>query len=336
MAVLYLLEQGSTLHKDGEVFSITKQGNIIQKIPAIKVEQVVMLGNINLTTPAIHYLLRQGIDCVFCSNHGKFNGRLISTESGFGVLRQQQVRAADLPGLRLIIARDIVRGKLLNQRTLLMRYQRKVKSDALDEITQKMNGTVKTLDKDDSVETIRGHEGYGSALYYGGFKKLVKYEMGFVNRKRRPPRDPINSMLSFGYTLLVQNIQSVVHTVGLDPFIGFYHVTSYSRPSLVLDLMEEFRPIVVDSIVLWLVNSQTITTDDFQELQDEEEEDKPLLLKENGLKKFIRYYEDRVQSKINYPGVGQVDYRRVFELQARQMVKVILGKEADYKPFLVK
>jgi CRISPR-associated protein Cas1 len=158
--------------------------------------------------------------------------------------------------------------------------------------------------------------------------------MGFHSRLRRPPPDPVNSLLSFGYTLLVYNIQSAVSTVGLDPFIGFLHSNEQSRPSLVLDLMEEFRPIIVDSLVLWLINSQVMTEQDFTRPASA---GKMVIITSAGLKKLIHHYEQRVQSEIYHPWAnGKTSYRRCFELQARELAQAIMEPGYKYKPFLVR
>lgn len=333
MAVLYLLDQGATLHKDGEVFTITKEGKVLEQIPAIKVEQVVIFGNVNLTTPVIHYLLKQGIDCVFCSAYGRFHGRLISTESKFGLLRQHQMEAVLQPQRKLEIAKSFVRGKIQNQRTLLLRYYRELNLPELKRAIDELEKARENLEAATEHSVLIGIEGQASAGYYRAFKEILKQDLGFTMRIRRPPPDPVNSMLSFGYTLLAYAIQAAVNTVGLDPFLGFLHSPELSRPSLVLDLMEEFRPIIIDSLVLWLVNSRVMTEREFRY----EEGERMALLTEEGMKKFIHHYEQKVQSKIYHPRVqGQVNYRRCFELQARGLAQVILGRETEYKPFLVR
>jgi CRISPR-associated protein Cas1 len=332
--VLYLLEQGSTLHKDGEIFTITKEGKVLEKIPAVKVEQVVIFGNVNLTTPAIHYLLKQGIDCVFCSSYGKFHGRLMSTESKFGLLRQRQMEAILNPEKKLTIAKAIVQGKLHNQCTLLRRYRRELNLPQLEKTVTDLEKALDKLESCAAHDVLQGIEGSASTSYYRAFKEILKQDLGFTSRVRRPPTDPVNSLLSFGYTLLVYAIQAAVSTVGLDPFLGFLHSAEPSRPSLVLDLMEEFRPIIVDSLVLWLINSRVMTEENFQR---PEEEGKMVILTEDGIKKFIHHHEQKLQSQIYHPRAhGQVSYRRCFELQARGLAQVVLGNETAYKPFLVR
>lgn len=322
------------MHKDGEVFAVTKEGNTLQKIPAIQVEQVVIFGNVNLTTPVIHYLLQQGIDCVFCSSYGKFHGRLISTESKFGLLRQRQTELILQLEKRLAIAKTFVFGKLRNQRTLLLRYCRELGIPQLEDAANELWRAEEKVSKCADLAELRGIEGAASASYYRAFKAVLKQDMGFTSRVRRPPTDPVNSMLSLGYTLLVYAIQAAVNTVGLDPFQGFLHSPEPSRPSLVLDLMEEFRPIIVDSMVLWLVNSRVMSEEDFKRPESGE---RMVVLTEEGMKKFLHHYEQRIQTVVYHPRAhGQVTYRRCFELQARELAEAVLKQVPSYRPFLVR
>jgi len=307
---------------------------VLDKIPAIKVEQVVILGNINLTTPVIYYLLQQGIDCVFCSSYGKFHGRLISTESKFGLLRQRQVEFILQSNKKLAIAKAFVRGKLQNQRTMVMRYRRELHLPQLDKTADELEQAIDKLGDCTDLALLRGIEGAAGASYYRSFKEILKQDLGFSSRVRRPPTDPINSLLSFGYTFLVYNVQAAISTVGLDPFVSFLHSIEQSRPSLVLDLLEEFRPIIVDSLVLWLINSKVMTEQDFNR---PEQEGRMVILTDEAIKKFIHHYELRLQSQIYHQRArGKVTYRRCFELQARELAQAILKQEPTYKPFLVR
>ncbi|MDM7999846.1 MAG: CRISPR-associated endonuclease Cas1 [Dehalococcoidia bacterium] len=334
MAVLYLVEQGATLRKDSGTLVVSKESQILQKIPALKVNQVVVFGNVNLTTPVITYLLDHGIDCVFCSTTGRYHGRLFSTESKFGLLRQAQFQAVSNEAAKRSIAIQMVRAKLSNQRTMLMRYARERSDASLESAIAGLQSSIERLEKASDVPSVQGIEGYASTLYYGAFRTVLKQDLGFRGRVRRPPRDPVNSLLSFGYTLLVYGIQAAIRTVGLDPFLGFLHATEYSKPSLALDLMEEFRPIIVDSVVLRMINNNILTAEDFE---PSTERQGMIRLKQEAIKAFLRYYEERVQTEVVHPDTDtRATYRRCFELQARQLARVITGKDPAYRPFLVK
>ncbi|MDD5703106.1 MAG: CRISPR-associated endonuclease Cas1 [Dehalococcoidales bacterium] len=334
MPVLYLIEQGAKLHKEGELFTVTKDDKVVKKIHAIEVEQIILFGNITMTTPVINYVLENGIDCTFCNSYGKFHGRLVSDTSRFGMLRLKQMGMMLNPEYRLKIARSIVQGKLHNQRTLMLRYRRKEDLPEINQTLQVFEDVLRQVPGCNSCESLRGLEGSAGAAYYRAFKNILNQDLGFVTRVRRPPTDPINSLLSFGYTLLTYALHSAISVVGLDPYLGIFHATEQSRPNLALDMVEEFRPIIVDSMVLWLINSKVMTLADFHLPQKSGE---LVVITDEGIKKLIHYYEMKVQSKIFHPALnGQTSYRHCFELQVRQLAKTMLTKGYDYTPFLVR
>ncbi|MGQ9677650.1 MAG: CRISPR-associated endonuclease Cas1 [Chloroflexota bacterium] len=335
MAVLYLVEQGSLLRKHNDRLVVEKEGETIASVPACKVEQVVIFGNVHLTTPAIVYLLTRGIDAAFLSLDGKYYGRLLSSESGFGELRQRHLRMADDPSRPLEIARSMVRAKLHNGRTLLQRAQRERPHPDLAKAIADLQLALDRTDRVTQLSSLIGAEGYGTAIYFRGFKFMLRQDLGFGGRQRRPPPDPINVLLSFGYTLLAYGIQAAVHTVGLDPYVGFLHAPAYSRPSLVLDIMEEFRPVVVDALVLRLVNARIITEQDF--VAQPEVAERPMLLTDDARRRFLTAYEERLQSEVTDPCTGEkVTTRRLFERQARQIARLALGQQSSYQPWLIR
>lgn len=334
MPVLYLAEQGATIKKKGDTFFVTRNDQELQTIPASKVEQVVIFGNVNITTPVIHYLLSEGKDCVFCSSTGRYHGRLFSTESKFGMLRRSQLQAISDNCLKLSVVKQIIKGKITNQTTFLQRYQRKKNDATLAAIVANLKNTAIKVEKAEDIGSLMGIEGYASTVYFNAFKSLLKQDLGFTGRRKRPPPDPVNSLLSLGYTLLVYDAQAAIRTVGLDPFLGFLHSVEYSKPSLALDLIEEFRTIIVDSTVLRLINNKILTETDFSR---ESDNSGMIRLKQESIKTFIKFYEERVATEILHPVFNiKVNYRRCFELQARQIARLVTGEQKEYQPFLVK
>jgi CRISPR-associated protein Cas1 len=215
-----------------------------------------------------------------------------------------------------------------------MRYARETQDPNIEAAVAGQGKCLSQLEGANDIGSVLGIEGFASTLYYSAFKTVLKQDLGFRARVRRPPRDPVNSLLSFGYTLLVYGVQAAIRTVGLDPFLGFLHSTEYSKPSLALDLMEEFRPIVIDSVVLKVVNSRILTQEDFE---PSVERDGMVRLTQEAIKKFLYHYEERVQTTVTDPNTNtKANYRRCFELQARQIARIITGKQGVYQPFLVK
>lgn len=333
MAVLYVVEQGASLHRQGETLAVVREGEALARVPLSRLEQVVVFGNARLTTPAMETLLRRGVDTVFLTVDGRYYGRLVGPESRFGELRLRQMEAAREPGRRLAVARRFVEGKLSNQRTMLMRYARERETASLREAVERMSDSLERLARASDVGGVIAAEGYGGAVYFRAFRELLRQELGFAGRARRPPPDPVNALLSFGYTLLLHAAHAAVQTVGLDPYVGLLHAVVYSRPALPLDLIEEFRPLVVDSVVLWLVNTRRVGEQHFSR----EVEAGGVYLAEEGKRRFLEKYEERLNTKVLHPAAGgQVAYRRAIELQARHLARVLLGREEAYRPFLVK
>lgn len=325
MPALYLTEQGAVLRRSGERLVVTRDHQVVEEVPIIHVDQVVVMGNVQLTTPAVALLLQKDIDVVFLSSRGRFRGRLMTTGSRFAQLRHRQLRLMDDEAASLGIARAIVIGKLGNQRALLRRQK-----------GQEVNGAVAFLEqaiaqarKADSIDSLRGVEGSAGARYFGVLKALVPPEWGFTQRVYHPPADPVNALLSFGYTLLLKDVSAAIQLVGLDPYLGFFHAIDYGRPSLALDIMEEFRPLV-DGMVLRLIGQGEIIRDDFQSRG----RDKAVLLTDEARKRFVEAYEAQVNAPTTYaPREERTSYRRCIELQVRQLARLVLGQQKTYRPF---
>ena len=298
------------------------------------IDQVVLVGQVNATTPLLTELLRRGIPVYFCQYGGRLSGWLQPMWGKNCLLRIAQVRAFDNPLLALELARGFVRGKLTNYRTMLLRYQRSTENPGLAAYAEDIAKTLRTLNMQDNLEALRGAEGYASRTWFEALPVLIRREeteFFFAGRNRRPPRDPINAMLSFGYSMLVKDIVGELMRVGLDPYIGFLHSAVYGRPALALDLMEEFRPIVVDSAVLTAINTNMVGPQNFDTT------DCSCLMNEGGRKSFFQAYRNRMNEEIVHPLFGyKLSYRRTIELQARMLAKTISGEITGYRPFLVR
>ena len=346
MSVLYVVDQGAQLIKRGNRLLVEKKGTVIQEVHAFKLNQVVLVGGIGISTPAIAFLLQEGIDTVFLSIHGKYRGRLVAKFGKNIILRKAQFdRLAD-HDFAIALARKYVRGKLDNMRVLLRRHNRNLKDD---EVTSSIHAIRRMNSKVEDTETfdsLRGVEGKGSAAYFRGFRRAIRVDdMPFRGRSRRPPRDAVNVLLSFGYTLLANTVQTAVDLVGFDPFMGCLHAVDYGRPSLVLDLMEEFRPVLVDALVLRVVNRRTIGPRDFfhqedverppdgVELESPTREDYPILLSHTGMKKFITQYEGRLREKVYFiPSGKRLLFKDIVSEQARLLARHVRG-EQQYEPY---
>lgn len=335
MVPLYVVEQGAKIHKERRRLVVKKDEQTLHSIPLIKVDQVLIFGNVGITTPALTWLMSQNIEIVFCDRHGRFKGRVVGPSSGHSKLRRLQYRRVDTPTFALNTARAIVKAKLRNSRTLLLRYNRQLHRPQITTAANRLRELLDRTERSNSVNSLLGVEGIGAAVYFEVLPLLFKHDdWHFARRVRRPPTDPINVLLSFGYTLLTRQLEAAVERVGLDPYLGCLHADSYNRPSLALDLTEEFRSIVVDSVVLRCLNSALITPANFTNQPNNPE--RPVLLDDAGRNRFIREFEGRLALTFTHPALAEkVTYRRCFELQARDMARAI---QADglYQPFVVR
>lgn len=365
MPTLYLTEDYALVRREGEDTLLVqiparRTGDGEEPVPArnehiplIKIDEVVVLGEVTLTAAALHLLLERDIEITFLGRYGQFRGRLSPPFSKNAIVRMAQYRAHQDMTKRCDLARRFVIGKLTNQRTLLQRYQRRQPDAEMRQAIEQMGsllqqlmalpiGRIQTPQQlvggDNRVagtplESILGMEGAGSMAYFSCFGKLFSdpRQWPFPGRVKRPPTDPVNALLSFGYTLLTNKVASAVQMVGFDHFIGYLHSSFYGRPALALDLVEEFRPIIVDSVILTLLNNRILTRDDFlSELG-------AYRLKDQQRTIFFTQFEKRLNEEIIHPLFGyRVTYRRCLELQARLLAKTLTGEINEYPPLLVK
>jgi CRISP-associated protein Cas1 len=341
MACLYVIEQGAEVTKQGNRLVVRKFGAELESVPAFKVEQLILMGNIQITSQAIKFLLTEGIDTVFLTINGKYRGRLVSTFSKNIDLRRIQFRKLEETGFVRELAKRFVEGKLGNYRILLRRYQKEIQKEEVEKAIHSLRRLIEKVDDAPDLDSLRGVEGSGSAAYFAALGHLIKGpEIRFEKRTRRPPRDPVNVLLSFGYTLLANTVQTFIDLSGLDPYLGSLHSPDYGRPSLSLDLMEEFRPVLVDTVMLRVVNTKAITMKDFHvpeeapalpqegELEEVTPADYPILLTYEGSKKWITMYEKRLQEITFYPLTEQrLSYRQICEQQVRLFVRHLKGEE---------
>lgn len=333
--MLYITEQGCVVHKHGSRLVVRKMGQVIHTELAFQVDQIMAFGNVQFTAPTVHYLLQNGIDTVFLSQGGRFRGRLQAFEGKNVLLRRSQFRKSEDPQFLTELAKLFAHGKISNCRLLLRRQQQRLKCSFVEECLVRLKGLLHRLARCQNVDEVRGVEGRAAALYFDAFPLLLTNpQLPFRGRTRRPPRDPVNAALSFGYGMLLGTITTSLYAVGLDPYLGALHSPDNGKPSLVLDLMEEFRPLLVDSTVISAINRGQLTADDFRyqepvDLPDSlspdaelRHEDYPVLLQPESLKKMILLYETSLQRSLTYPRFqNNLTYRQICLEQARLLAR---------------
>jgi CRISPR-associated protein Cas1 len=337
-AVLYLQEPGSSVGKRSEHLVVKKDGQELSRIPMHTLRQVVVFGNVQVSTQALETLVANDIFVAYLTGHGRFIGTFAPSMPKNVGLREAQYRVFGDPERRLELTRAVVRAKIANQRTLLMRSLRGKSEGEGDRgsdepAAREMAELLRRLDGAVSVESLLGTEGQAAALYFGQFGRFLKREQGFdfTTRNRRPPRDPVNALLSFAYALLAKDCFAAVSTVGFDPYKGFFHGDRHGKPSLALDLMEEFRPVIADSVVLTLINNALVTPSDFLTANG------GCLLTDGGREAFFRAYEQRKATVVTHPLYGyKMSYGRMLEVQARMLAAHVRGNVPGYSGFVVR
>jgi len=329
MATLYVTEQGARLEKEYQRLLISKHDKVLMAVPVRRLSEVVLVGRVGATTPALLMLLDADIPMSFISRTGRLRGRLVAPSAKNLPMRHAQYDRARDPAFCLEIARCIVDGKLRNARSLAHRLRRarpEIEASALEPITS----AIARVPHARSMATLRGLEGAAARAYFGVYRRALRPEFTFGKRTRRPPKDPANALLSFGYTLLTQNLMTACEVVGLDPYDGFFHADKYGRPACALDLVEEFRAVIVDSLVKMVINKRIIKPEDFHK-------GRGCYLTRRGLRRFLGQYTRRLNTQAFHPYADRrLSYQRIFEVQARLLAKTIKGEFDSYEPFRIR
>jgi CRISPR-associated protein Cas1 len=342
---LYVLGQGLAVGKSGNVLQVRERGTVVQEARIGEVSQVNLFGNVQLTTQALQTLCQADKDIGYFSQGAWFYGMTRGMGLKNVFLRVAQFRRAAEPGFALALARTWVASKIRNQRTLLQRNHVEPPRLVLEQLRRL---ALQVADAPD-LASLLGMEGTAARLYFSGFAGMIKVgedgddveylaagssptpvmaTFDFRGRNRRPPRDPVNALLSFAYALLAKDLTITCHAVGFDPFVGYFHQPRFGRPALALDLMEEFRPLVADSAVLTAINTRMVGEGDFVRAGG------AVALGTKGRGKFIRAYEQRMDALVTHPLFGyRVSYRRVLEIQARLLARVLTGEMRQYVGF---
>ena len=332
---LYIQQFNAKLSKKGEVLEVTKNDSLLATARIGEVSQVVLMGNVYVTTPCLSELMQRGIPVTWLSYGGWFYGHTVGNGHKNVELRTAQYRASFDERACLRLARGLVAAKIANSRTQLRRNWKP--EEKPERALADLKRTQAQALRADSQESLLGFEGSAAAIYFAHFRGLLRaakedesvvQSFDFNQRNRRPPTDPVNAMLSFAYTLLTRTFTVTLQAVGFDPFRGFYHQPRYGRPSLALDLMEPFRPLLADSVVIQVINNGEIHPSDFVSAAGS------INLAPDGRKRFIAAFERRLGHEITHPIFGyRLSYRRLLELQARLFGRFLLGEIDEYPNF---
>lgn len=320
---LYLTEAAASIRKRGGRLSLHIEGRQVESLRMLDISHVAIFGNGTLTSAAVRACAEHGVPVLWLTSGGWLTAIANPVRKSDTRRRIAQHRAHAVGALDL--ARAFVYGKIRNQRTLIRRGAGEAGAGAVGQLARLAASSREAPD----LPTLLGFEGAAARAYFGAFALLLKRDLGafdFSGRNRRPPRDPVNALLSFAYALLAKDATIALAAAGLDPYVGVFHRPGFARPALALDLMEEFRPLIADSVVVRAINNGEVSRSDFVESRA------GAALNPTGRRKFLRSYERRMQDELRHPVFGyRASYRRTLEIQARMLAANMLGELSEYR-----
>ena len=332
---VYVQSHRGKVAKQGHRLAITKDDDETTFVRLADTSQLVVMGNAYVSTPTLHELMRRNIPVTWQSYGGWFLGHTVGAGHANVELRTAQYRGSFSDEVCLSLARGWVRAKIRNSRTLLRRNWRR--GDTSEEVLKDLKRLGERAGRVRDIASLLGVEGAAAARYFQHFEGMLREaadpNMSFEiqHRNRRPPNDPVNALLSFGYAMLTRAFVTVLSATGFDPYRGYYHQPRYGRPALALDMMEPFRPLIVDSVVVTAINNGEVRPTDFVRTPI------GVNLSDSGRKRFIRVFERRLSQEVTHPLFGyRVEYRRLLEMQARLLGRFLLGEIPAYPNFVTR
>jgi len=329
MSIIYFTEQGGYLRKKRESIKFEKDGEVILEKPIRDISLIVLFGRIQVSVQAMLALLDNGCDISMMTQDGHFRGKVVSALGKNAELRSNQFRLAEDEDFCFKISKSIVSAKILNGINLIQKYSYSGRHTAKASNIENLKSILNKIEKCDNIDTLRGFEGTAARYYFEDLGKFFIGDVKFEGRKYFPSTDPVNALLSFGYSFIGRELQGILEALGLDPYIGYFHKIKYGRASLSLDITEEFRHAVVDRLVLKIFNKNILNLEDFYY----NERTGGCYLKRNALKIFIKFYEEYMLSENRTYGKKEdVSQRKIFWSQAEKLKNAIQNNE-DYEPF---
>lgn len=325
MSTLYITTQGSNVQKRSGQFLICKGADILQNVPETQIRQIILVGNINLSTPVVSFCLDKDIEVVYLSQGGKFKGRLVGNGRKNAEIRVRQYDLARDETFRLRQVKAIVSGKISNQIDFAIRQNETNSKEmfTLKKMRQKVESAV-------SIESLLGIEGASAATYFSMYKRWIPLPWKFEKRTVNPPKDEVNALMSLSYTLIYNRLESLLNLAGLDAYQGFFHAPKDGHASLASDLTEEFRTIFCDALVLKLIRRKQLNLNQF-----EKQEGKIRLSKE-GSKIYFGEFEAKMSSQRQSITSQSVSFQEIMKRQVYHLARVIKGEEKNYQPYRIK
>lgn len=332
MSWLYITEEGARLSRRGGRYVISRENEKICEVPAALVEGAVMIDSVQVTSAVIVDFLHRGIPLTWLSSRGQFFGRLTSTAHQDIFRQQMQFQLREDQPFCSALSKMIIFDKIDNQITILRRYNRTRRLPSVDLAVENMRAAADRLHRAVTSEEIMGYEGIAAKFYFYALGEIVPEEFHFQKRSRQPPEDPFNSMLSFGYTLMMYDFYTAIENLGLHPYVGFLHALKNGHPALASDLMEPWRPAVVDAVCLSMVMRKELNREYFQF----SDEGHGVYLNRVGRKMLIQKYEKKMSS-VNRYFHGSYSWRHTVMMQCESFRQAMTQKDIElFKPLVIR
>lgn len=329
MANLYLTEQGSILRKKGDRLIVEKEKEVLLDVECHKIDAVLIFGNVQFTTQAVHELFQHGIELAILTRTGRLIGQITSPMTKNIELRVEQFKKYGDEAFKFRFAKSIVGGKIRNSLQVLRSFSYNHPEIDLKGEIEALERGENGISEQNTIEGLNGAEGMAARHYFNGFDKMILGGFVFEGRRKHPAPDPVNALLSLGYTMVFNEISSLLDGMGFDPYLGYYHKIDYGRPSLASDLLEEFRAPIADRFALKLINNRVLKVEDFYDNPKGE----GVYLKRDSLKRYFAEYEEFMNNEFTHPETKEKTcFRKCFRIQIENLASCIkLDKE--YRPF---
>ena len=330
MAFLYVTEQGAVIQRRGRRLVVAKDGQVLADIPALRVEGVLIFGNVQFTTQAVRLMFELEIEMALFSSKGKLLGQLTSPAPKNIALRQAQYARANDTSFINKFSRAVILAKVSNCLEFIRQFSHNHPEEDFSREIDQIESVLRKIDAPDDLGGLLGLEGTAARAYFSAFGKMVRHNFQFTGRKKHPPPDPVNALLSLGYTLTYNEISSLLDGIGFDPFLGLMHRPRFGHAGLASDLCEEFRSPLTDRLTLHLINNRILQADDFAP----HTASKAVYLTPEGKKRYFGEYEKFITRPFPVAnGTGEMDFRRLFMKQAERLRDALTNKTA-YEPFV--
>lgn len=336
---LYITDPEAYVRKKHDVLIVEIENEEVLRVPGHHLGGVVMFGHSGISHFALDWCAKNNVSVTRTTRTGRYIGSWVGPVKGNVILRMNQFEVYQSDNLKTNVSVQYIKGKIMNERAMLLRSARDTKEESVEKDlrknAKKLKNILNIIDESENIEQVRGFEGTAAKIYFSSFDDMIvtnNKNIKFETRTKRPPRDIVNAMLSYLYVLLSHDCRSALETVGLDPQVGFLHEIRPGKPALALDLMEEFRPILVERLVLTLLNRKQIKEEDF--------ETKPggaVNMKEECRKTLINSYQEKKHNEIYHPVLDKkIPYGLIPFYQAKFLARTIRGDVKEYPPFVYK